>query len=95
MLLPLMHISISQRSEITGSATARHTKNLQAAALRDMTVKLSEQLFLRINGCGVKRSATNDNQFPAEWNLRKIIALKLNCILGHLSHSNEMAVVVT
>lgn len=47
------------------------TENLQAAALRDMTTKPFEQLFLRINGRGVKRSATNSSQFPAEWNLRK------------------------
>lgn len=50
---------------------AHHTESPQAAALRDMTMKRSEQLFLGINGRSVKRSATNDSQFPAEWNLRK------------------------
>lgn len=40
-------------------------------ALRDMTMKPSKQLFLGINGCRVKRSATNDSQFPAEWKLSK------------------------
>lgn len=40
-------------------------------ALRDMTMKASKQLFLGINGRCVKRSATNDGQFPAEWKLSK------------------------
>ena len=51
--------------------TAHHTERLQTAALRDMTMKPSEQLFFGINDRRVKRSGTNDSQSPAEWNLRK------------------------
>lgn len=65
------HQRVSAEREITGYVTAHHTQSEHAAALRDMTTKPSQQLFPRINGHGVKRSATNDSQFPAEWDLRK------------------------